>query len=176
VLKLLKNVFFTALMVIGATMATSAVAAIATLLIATRGATTPIDSNLIVYGGMAAVMMAAVFGFFFSFATLFVAGVTMPPSTWLMRRFNLPRPLFVVFGGAAAGLICAAMAMGALESIARSKGGGAPGADMRLVLDICATVGGGLLGYLRHAVLVRPKALPHAPAAETALGQIQSVS
>jgi hypothetical protein len=155
----LKNIFLTALMVIGATMATAAVAAMVTLLIASREATTPVDSNLLVYGGMFAVMLAAVVGLFFSFATLFVAGVTMPPAIGLMRWLKLPRPLFDIFGGGAAGLLCAAMAASTLESIARAKGGGLGdgGDDVRLVLDMSAMFVGAALGYVRHAVLA-PKA------------------
>lgn len=106
---------------------------------------------------MAAVMLAAVVGFFFSFASLFVAAVTLPPAIALMRQFKLPPPLFDIFGGGAAGLICAAMAAAMLDSIARAKGGGAPGDEIRLVLDMCAMFAGAALGYVRHAVLA-PKA------------------
>jgi hypothetical protein len=156
---LLKNVFFTALMVIGTTMATTVVAVIVVMVMATREAATAVDANLLLYGGFAAMIMAALLGFFFSFATLFVAALTMPPAAGLMRIFKLPRPLFDIFGGAAAALICAAMAAAVLESVARAKGGGlgAGGDDIRLVLDICAMFAGAVLGYLRHAVLVRPK-------------------
>lgn len=153
----LKNILLTAAIVIVATMATSAVWAVATMVAAAREATTSVESNLLVYGGYAAMIMAMLLGFFFSFFSLFVAAVTLPPSAGLMRLFKLPRPLFDMLGGGGAGLLCAAIAVGAFVELMRSKGGTAPEGDVRLALDICAMIGGALAGYVRHAVLVRPK-------------------
>jgi hypothetical protein len=148
----LKNILLTAVMVVGATMVTAGVTAVATMFMAFE-ATPQADENIILFGGYFAVILAAVVGSFFSVVSLTVAAVTMPPAIGLMRAFKLPRPLFDIVGGAAAGLICAAAAAGMLESLARAKGGGMPDGDMRLMLDICALFGGGALGYLRHRVL-----------------------
>jgi hypothetical protein len=156
VLGLLKNLFFTALMVIGATMATAAVLSVVVILMASQGAAAPVDPGMgasIISLGIIGAFLA---GFFFSFASLFVAALTMPPALGLMRWFKLPRPLFDIFGGGVAGLICAGMFAGLLNSIEQAKGGNLSG-DIHPALDICAMLGGAALGYLRYAVLVRPK-------------------
>jgi hypothetical protein len=156
VLGLLKNLFFTALMVVGATMATAAVVCVVMILMAAQGATAPIEpgmgASVLSFGIIGALLL----GFFFSFMSLFVAALTMPPALGLMRWFKLPRPLFDSLGGGGAGLLCAAAFMGVLESVEQAKGGSLSG-DIQPALDICAMLGGAALGYWRHAVLVRPK-------------------
>lgn len=103
----LKNTLFTALMVIGATMTTAIALALLAMLGAAHGAETAIDLNTAAYGIVAAIMGAMLFGSFFSVVPLTVAAVTMPPAIGLIRAFKLPRPLFDIFGGAAAALLCA---------------------------------------------------------------------
>jgi hypothetical protein len=156
VLGLLKNLFFTALMVIGATMATAVVICVVMILMASQGATAPIDPGMGASVLSLGIIGALLLGFFFSFASLFVAALTMPPAIWLIRWFKLPRPLFDIFGGGAAGLICAAAFLGLLKSIEQAKGGNLT-SDIQPALEICGMLGGAALGYLRHAVLVRPK-------------------
>jgi hypothetical protein len=155
VIGLLKNLFFSALMVVGATMATACVVSVVVILMASQGAAAPGAEMIpsILSLGIIGAMLA---GFFFSFASLFVAALTMPPTLGLMRWFKAPRPLFDILGGGAAGLLCAAAFMGVLESVEQAKGGDLP-SDIQPLLDICALLGGAALGYLRHAVLVRPK-------------------
>ena len=155
-LGLLKNIFFTALMVIGATMATAAVVSVVLILMAAQGATAPIDPGMGASVLSLGIIGALLAGFFFSFASLFVATLTMAPALGLMRWFKLPRPLFDIFGGGVAGLICAAMFAGLLKSIEQAKGGNLSG-DIQPALDICGMLGGADLGYLRHVVLVRPR-------------------
>lgn len=164
-LKLLKNVVLTALFVVGATMATSAVTAVACFFLASSGAENA-PSELLVYGTPAAVILGALAGVFFSIVSLCIAALTMPPALGLIHALKLPRPLLDCVGGGAAGLLCAAIVMAMMESVVRSKGGSMPGDDLRLVLDVCGMVGGAALGYLRHAVLVRKH---EAPPAEFAL-------
>jgi hypothetical protein len=167
VLGLLKNLFVSALMVVGATMATAAVVSVVMILMAARDAAAPVDPGMgasILSLGIIGALLA---GFFFSFASLFVAALSMPPAIALMRWFKLPRPLLDILGGGVAGLICAAMFMGLLKSIEQAKGGDLTG-DIQPALDICAMLGGAALGYLRHAVLVRPKAA--APQVDAAAG------
>jgi hypothetical protein len=170
----LKNILLTAAIVVAATMATSALWAIATLVGAAH-ASSSVDSNMLVYGGYAAMVMALLIGFFYSFFTLFVALVTLPPSIGLMRLFKLPRPLFDMLGGGAAGLLCAALMVNFFEELMRSKGGAAPEGEVRIILDICAMVGGAAAGYVRHAVLVRPRA-EQAALGESAPAQAPLVS
>ena len=163
-IRLLRNLCFTALMVVGATMATAAVVSVVMILMASQGAATPVDPGMgasIISLGIIGALLA---GFCFSFASLFVAALTIPPAIVLMRWFKLPRPLFDMVGGGAAGLICAAAFMGVLESVEQAKGGSLSG-DIQPALDICAMLGGAALGYLRHAVLVRGSAQTQGQAA-----------
>jgi hypothetical protein len=158
----LKNVFLTALMVLGATMATAGAAALVATLFSIRGASSE-HVNTVLYAGPAVFMMAAFAGAFFSVVSLAVVAVTMPPAIGLIRLLRLPRPLFDIFGGSAAGFLCAQAAVEMLDSLARSKGGDWGGEEMQVLLEICALVGGGALGYLRHAVLVKKHEEPPLP-------------
>lgn len=162
---LLKNLLFSALMVVGATVATACVVSVVVILTAAQEAVAPAGTDMIptvISLGLIGAMLA---GSFFSFVSLFIAALTMPPALGLIRAFKLPRPLFDIFGGGAAGLLCAAAFMGGVESLEQAKGGNLSG-DIQPALDICAMLGGAALGYIRHAVLVRPKApAPQADAA-----------
>lgn len=162
----LKNVLVSAGFVVVGTMATSAVALMAALFGAVATSETPFESNYAVYGAFAAVMAGALFGFFFSVVTLFIAAVTMPPALGLIRGLKLPRPLFDMLGGGAAGVLCTAIAVSFWESIARAKGGGEiPEGGIRLMFDVCAMIGGALVAYVRYLVLAPKDAAPAAPLA-----------
>lgn len=161
-LKGLKNLLLTAVMVVGATMVTSGTVALVAMMAALPDAPSELAPTVF-YAGPVVVLLAIVVGFFFSAVTLTVALFTMPPAMGLMKLFKLPRPLFDIVGGAMAGFICAECAVGGLESIARAKGGDLGGGEMRFLLEVCALVAGGALGYVRHLVLVRPQAAPSIP-------------
>ncbi len=171
-LGLLKNLFFSALMVIGATMATAVVVCVVMIVMAAQGATAPVDPGMGASVLSLGIIGALLLGFFFSFVSLFVAALTMPPAIGLIHWFKLPRPLFDMLGGGAAGLICAAMFAGLLKSIEQAKGGNLSG-DIQPALEICAMLGGAALGYLRHVVLVRPS--PSVFTAELTNSQAQGV-
>lgn len=156
----LKNVLVSAGFVVVGTMATCAVATIVALFAAAAASETPFESNYAVYGAFAAMMGGALFGFFFSAVTLFIAAVTMPPALGVIRGLRLPRPLFDMLGGGAAAVLCTAIAVSAWESIARAKGGDIPEGSLRLMFDICAMVGGALIAYVRYLVLAPKDAAP----------------
>jgi hypothetical protein len=143
-----KNIFLTALMVVGATVATAVAIVLVPMLLA-ASSSAPVELLL---GGLIACLMAVVAGAFFSVVSLVVAAVTMPPAIALMRQFKLPRPLFDILGGGVAGLLSAGAVADMLDSIASAKGGNLGGAEM---LVLYGMVGGGVLGYMRHAMLVR---------------------
>jgi len=149
---LLKNVFLTATFVVLATMATSAAVAVAIVVVAWNAAESAAGFML-----WLAPPLAAVAGLFFSVLPLCVAAVTMPPALAVARALKLPRPAVDIVGGALAGALCAMAAAETLESLARAKGGAPPGVDMTLLLAGFALVGGGVLGYVRHAVLARKR-------------------
>lgn len=153
----LKNIGVTALMVILATMGSAALAMIATLLVAATQSM-PENGAMLLYSVQGALVMAAFAGFVVSIVTVPVAALTMPPALGLIRVLNLPRPVSDIIGGGLAGVPCAWAAIAMLESLAQAKGGSAPDGNMMLVLEASALISGGMLGYLRHAVFVRPKA------------------
>lgn len=161
----LKNVLLSAAFVVVGTMATSAVAAVAAVFLSAREAMSPITGEYAVYGAYAATIMGALFGFFFSVASLFIAAVTMPLAIGLIRVLKLPRPLFDMLGGGATALVCTAVAVGLFESLARAKGGSPPEGDVRLIIDICGMIGGAAIGYVRYAVLAPKGETPKAPLA-----------
>jgi hypothetical protein len=161
-LGVLKNVFLSACFVVVATVATASVATVACLFFKPTGLGAP-DPSVAITSASAAIMAGAVAGFLFCFISLPVAALTMPPMIGFVRLLKLPRPLMDCIGGGLAALIVSAAVVGLFEQLARSKGGSAPGADMRLILDVCAMVGGVLLGYVRHNVLVRKRETPTEP-------------
>ena len=132
------------------------------------------DLNTAALAISGAIIGGMLFGGFFAFVSLPVAAVTMPPAIGLIRLFKLPRPLFDIFGGGAAGLICAAVFMGILHSFEQAKGGNMSG-EIQPMLDIVAMLGGGALAYVRHAALVRPKPAP-APSATVAGPPVEVVA
>lgn len=163
----LKNTFVTAAMVVGATMATAIVVILSALALAVEAAPAMSDLNTVAYAISGAIIGGMFFGGFFAFVSLPVAAVTMPPAIGLIRLLKLPRPLFDIFGGGAAGLICAAAFMAILHSFEQAKGGNMS-SEIQPMLDIVAMLGGGALGYLRHAALVRSKPAPVTAAMVTA--------
>ncbi len=100
-------------------------------------------------------MLAAVVGVVFCFVTLFIAAATMPPVLGVARLFKLPRPAVDVVGGGLAGLLCASIGIDAFDT---GKLAGAFDGGGDAVVVIVALVAGCLLGYGRHAFLVRPGA------------------
>lgn len=170
----LKNIFFTALLVVGATMATAVVVTVLSMLMAMNSSGQERSfGDMAAYAIPGAIVAAMMIGGFFSIASLMVAGVTMPIGLGLIRMFKLPRPLFDIFGGGAAGLICAAMMMGLIHSLEQAKGGNLS-SEIQPMLDICAMLGGAALAYLRHAVLVTPKSAHEHPAPPVAFNAVAS--
>jgi hypothetical protein len=159
---MLKNIFISAALVVGATMATSAAALLAVGLVAASASEEARDFIPMVMSG--AIVMGALMGVFFSFVSLTVAAVTMPLGIALGKALRLPRPSNDIAGGGAAGLLCAAIALGMAESVARAKGGGLGGEGIEPVILGFGLLGGCLLGKLRYHVLVAPKLSAPAPA------------
>jgi hypothetical protein len=151
-----RSIFLTALMIVGATMATAGLAVVVILIVAAIVAP-PSDLGVLLPGGYIGFLAAALMGFFFSIVPLAIAAVTMPPAIGVMRLFKLPRPLFDRLGGAAMAWICALIAGEMFASLARSKGGDFNVEETTLILEICAVLGGGVLGYLRHGAMVEER-------------------
>jgi hypothetical protein len=97
--------------------------------------------------------------------TLFIAAVSMPPALGLIRVFKLPRPLFDMLGGGAAALVCTAIAMSFWQGLVSAKGGSMPEDDARLVIDICAMIGGAVVAFVRYLVLAPKDPAPAVPLA-----------
>jgi hypothetical protein len=166
-LRAMKVILLTAAFVVGATVATAAVASVAVLLLASDQPSSG-DSGLAAAAISTAFMAGALVGAVFSIVSLPIAAVTMPPILGLAHLLKLPRPLVDCIGGGLAALLVSGAVLSLLESLARSKGGDAPDAEMRLIVDVCAILGGGALGYLRHFVVKKYLAPPSAELAATA--------
>ncbi len=151
-LRLLKVILLTAAFVVGATVATAAVASVAVLLLASDEPNSG-DAGLVAAAISTAFMAGALVGAVFSLVSLPIAAVTMPPILGLAHLMKLPRPLVDCIGGGLAALLVSGAVFSLFESFARSKGGDAPDAEMRLIVEICAMLGGGALGYLRYFVV-----------------------
>lgn len=151
----LKNFFLSALMVIGATAATAGLVGLVVMMFAMSRAEGEQATGTFFQAGPAVIVMAGFAGAFFSIVSLGVALVTMPPVIGVMKLCKAPRPLFDILGGAVAGFLCAQVMVSILDSFARAKGGDWGGNEMGLILEFCAMFGGGVLGYLRHVVLVK---------------------
>lgn len=159
---MLKNIFLTAALVVGGTMATAALTMMGTLLVAAHE-DLPSDAGTVMFGIYGALVMSTIAGAIFSVVTLPMAALTMPPTLAFARLFKLPRPLTDIFGGALAALPCVWAVLGMLESLAQAKGGSAPNGEMRFLFEACALIGGGLVGYARHAILVKARSEPAPP-------------
>ncbi len=152
---MLKNLFISAALVVGATMATGAAALLAVALVAASA--NDEAGNLIPMVLSGAIIMGALMGAFFSVVSLSVAAVTMPLGIALGKALRLPRPSNDIAGGGAAGLLCATIALGMAESVARAKGSGLGGEGIEPIILGFGLLGGCLLGKLRYHVLVAPK-------------------
>jgi hypothetical protein len=148
----LRNVLMSALLVVGATAATTGVTCLAVIIV---GSADSGDYTLLMHGGVSLSIMAAGAGIVFSFVTLVVAVLTMPPTLLVAHMLKLPRPTVDMVGGGVAGVMCAGLALSGIASFASSKGGPAPDDTATLLLAACGFLGGIVLGYWRHAVLVR---------------------
>lgn len=146
------NVLATALMVCVATVASVSLGTVLALVMLTPpGEVDPEMAGLAsLFGGV----MAAVAGVFFCMATLFFAAVSMPPALWLFRVFDLPRPAMDMIGGGVMGLFCATLGIGAFD---QDKFAGMITPEGGQVLATVGLVTGCALGWVRHALLVRPK-------------------
>jgi len=152
---LLMNVLATALMVCVATVASVSFGAMIALVVLTpSGELHPEVAGLAtLFGGL----MAAVAGVFFCMATLFFAALSMPPALWLFRTFDLPRPAMDMIGGGVMGLFCATLGIGAFD---QGKFAGMITPEGGQVLATVGLVTGCVLGWVRHALLVRGQARP----------------
>lgn len=157
---LLKNLFFTALIVVVATVASVTIGTVASLLIdlAVAGAPPPIEA--FVFGALIAAGLAMLTGMFFCVLTLPVAALTMPPVVLLARRLSAPRPAIDAIGGMLAAWLCVGIGMEEADSLTQY--------GLHMSEPIFVGVGvlaGGLAGYLRFRLLVRRREAPPAPAA-----------
>ncbi len=149
----------TALMVCVATVASVTLGAVLVMFVLTPQGEMPADPSMAGLFGVVGGMMAAVVGVFFCAVTLFWAAVTMPPTLWLIRKFDLPRPSMDMIGGGMMGLFCSMMGSALFSDI--------KGSDVIPVMgdQVFAVVGlltGCALAYIRHALLVRGRLASHA--------------
>lgn len=148
---IVKNVLLSGLMVIGATVVTSVLAGVLMLSIGSLDDQIPNEPGLLALGVMVTALMAAAFGIFFCFVTLFFAALTMPPAVMLTRWLQLPRPAMDIIGGGAVALMCAMSGIGIFE---HDKFAGMVSGENAQIIATTALVCGCFLGYLRHKVLV----------------------
>jgi hypothetical protein len=149
---LLKNIFFTALMICVATVATVTIGCVAALLLDGQAVvgSTPLPLAALIFGLLIAAALAMLTGIFFCIVTLFVAATTMPPVIWAARWLKLPRPLVDVIGGSLAAWLCVLIGLDEGDSL-RQYGMTFP---EPLFVGI-GIVAGGLVGYLRFRCLGR---------------------
>ena len=153
------NAGATALMVCVATVASITLGAVLVMFVLTPQGEMPADPSIAGLAGVVGGMMAAVVGVFFCAVTLFWAALTMPPTLWVIRKFDLPRPSMDMIGGAMMGLFCAMMGSELFSDI---KGSDVIPATGDQVLAVVGLLTGCALGYIRHALLVRGRVAPQA--------------
>lgn len=155
-----KNVFFTALIVAVATVASVVFASIASLLLMPEAIGSPAPPFVaLMFGLLIAAACAMLVGMFFCILTFIVAAVTMPPALWVMRRFQLPRPFADTLGGMLAAWLCVPVGLEEADSLAQY--------GLRMSEPIFMGVGvlmGALAGYARYRLLVRNLEASAAPA------------
>ncbi len=149
------NAGATALMVCVATVASITFGALLIIWVLTPQGELPANSEMTGFTGLIGGMFAAVIGVFFCAVTLFWAVLTMPPTLWLVRKFDLPRPAMDMIGGGVMGLFCAMMGS-ALFSDVKGSDVIPPAGDQ--ILAVVGLLTGCALGYVRHALLVRGRA------------------
>src|SRR5262245_22412479 len=115
---LLKNVFFTALLVAAATVATVTIASTLAIFMASPPTTNPPPPAALAFALLLVVGMAMLIGMLFCVVTLFMTAITMPPVLWAARRFDLPRPLVDMIGGALVAWFCAQAGAEEADSLA----------------------------------------------------------
>jgi hypothetical protein len=162
--KLLKNVFCSALIVAGMTVASVTVAFVAVRCMALAHGLPTEQPGLIMFGSVMLVGLALLAGMFFSIGTLFAAALTMPPTIWAARVLRLPRPLLDMAGGGAVASLCVLLA---LEEVDGGKLADLARPEFTPIFMVVGVLGGALAGYVRHAWLVRPR--QSAPALASAM-------
>lgn len=153
------NAGATALMVCIATVASVTLGAVLVMFVLTPQSEMPADPSMAGLAGVVGGMMAAVVGVFFCAVTLFWAALTMPPTLWVIRNFDLPRPSMDMIGGGMMGLFCAMMGSALFSDIKGSDVIPATGDQVFAVVGLLAGVA---LAYVRYAMLVRERAASHA--------------
>ena len=147
----LKNVFFTALIVAVATVASVVIASVASLLLTPSAIGSPAPPlAALMFGMVIAVACAMLVGMFFCVLTFIVAAVTMPPALWIVRRFQLSRPFADTAGGMLAAWLCVPLGLEEADSLGQY--------GLTLSEPIFMGVGvlmGALAGYARYRLLVR---------------------
>ncbi|MBX9746537.1 MAG: hypothetical protein K2X34_06530 [Hyphomonadaceae bacterium] len=150
----LKNAAATALMICIATVSSVTFGAVLALFVAPQSeaqASPEMAGFAVVFGGL----IAAVVGMLFCVVTLLWALLTMPPTIWLIRKFDLPRPAADMIGGGVMGLLCAMMGSAMFSDI---KGSDVIPAEGDQTLAVVGLLTGCTLAYVRHALLVRGRA------------------
>lgn len=158
-LNLLKNVFCSALLIAGITVASVTVAFTLALLMA-EPPPAGVEAPPMVFAVLIVMALAMLAGIFFSVGTLFAALLTMPPVLWIAQALKLPRPLVDVIGGAAVAALCVSLA---LEEISTGKLADLVNGDTAHLFKLVGVLGGAFAGYVRHAWLVRPRQVREAP-------------
>jgi hypothetical protein len=153
-LKLLKNVFFSALLIVGVTVA-SVTAAFMLALFTASPPPAGVEAPPMVFAALIVFALAVLAGMLFSVGTLFAALLTMPLTLWMARALRLPRPLVDVIGGAAVAALCVSLALAELST---GKLADLVNGDTAHLFKLIGVLGGALAGYIRHAWLVRAPA------------------
>jgi hypothetical protein len=158
------NVAATALMVCVATVSSVTFGAVLVMWVTPQGGA-PADAEMAGVATLVGGLLAAVVGVFFCAVTLFWAALTMPPTLWLTRKFDLPRPAMDMIGGGMMGLLCATMGSALFSDVKGSDMIPAAGDQLLAVVGLLTGVA---LGCVRHALLVRPRKSPERGLAQAA--------
>jgi hypothetical protein len=111
---------------------------------ASNAANLAIGSVIVMCGGL-------LFGMAFCTVTLFLAALTMPPVLGLAHWLRLPRPAVDILGGALMGYVCGMMGADMIDTDKLAAMVTDAGVSSVAVISIFF---GGLLGFLRHLILV----------------------
>lgn len=148
---LLKNALLTALMVGGATITAAICCALAMLFNAPAGELDPVNAASAAIGSVVVMCGGVLFGMAFCTVTLFIAALTMPPALGLAHWLRLPRPAVDILGGAVMAYVCGMMAVELIDAdklaaVVTDKG--------TYSVAVISVFFGGLLGFLRHLLLI----------------------
>ena len=152
---MLKTVLWSGLYVVAGTMATAILACVVWAI--SSGFDAPSNVGQLAFSISMTFFIGALLGILLCFVALPTAALTMPPVIGLAHILKLPRPFVDIAGGALAALPCPLIMISLSDSMARSKGGGAMDDEFKLLLEACALLGGGMLGYVRYIWLVKPR-------------------